>query len=64
MNQCNIIVADILHSVRLILHDAFHLTDSFLFTSSHGMSLKTIRYESTSLNRRSRQIIIASCNFS
>ena len=47
----NRIIADELHHVTLVLHNAICSTDSFVFTQGHCVNFKAIRYEPVSFNR-------------
>ena len=54
---------DVSVTIRLQLHGAIYLPDSFVLTLRHCVKLKAIRYESTSLNRiaadESHRVIVA-----
>ena len=47
----NTIVADKSYRIKLGLHDAICLMDSFVFTLDHCVNFKAMGYESASLNR-------------
>ena len=53
----------IFYTIRLRLHGAIHRPDSFLLMLRYCANLKTISYESTSLNRivadKSHRVIVA-----
>ena len=61
--HCALFHVTLKETLRLQLHDAIYLPDSFVLILRHCVNLKAIRYESTSLNRiaadKSHRVIVA-----